>query len=139
MTNAWCSRCELHLFTTRVLTENHYRMSLILLLRYFYTNEIIQNDFLCHRRKKPIFNPITHLISLALRRDACAAKEIKSAADVYSKVVPSRLKSIHLQRKEDMLKKPIFGQAVRTPDGKRTGQSVPLRYPTFHHYIQWLE
>ncbi|KAI9877636.1 MAG: hypothetical protein M1830_003251 [Pleopsidium flavum] len=93
--------------------------------------------FFSKEEDDPILDPVTHLATLALRRNTFKALSSKSMEHNYSLEVQEPLNSI-MRWKPEMLKKPVFCLAVGTVDGFRTSYNKPLRYSTFHYYIQRL-
>lgn len=71
-------------------------MSLLPLAHYEIANKLSRTIFCFTEEKQSIFDPIAHLITLALCRDVFEAQYLKSATDIYGIVMPNRLKSIHL-------------------------------------------
>ena len=64
--------------------------------------------------------------------------EFTSVEQIFQLRVNPVRGSMRLRWKKSWEEKPIFRQAVPTPDGIRTSDKEPLRYHTFLYYIQRL-
>jgi hypothetical protein len=64
--------------------------------------------------------------------------EFEHAEDIFKLRVDKHRQSMRLRWKPDWENKPVFRQAVATPDGVQTSRDEPLRYHTFLYYLQRL-
>jgi len=64
--------------------------------------------------------------------------EFERAEDIFKLRVDKHRQSMRLRWKADWENKPVFRQAVATPDGVQTSRDEPLRYHTFLYYLQRL-
>lgn len=77
------------------------------------------------------------MIALGILDDAFELG-FKSAQDVFKLRVNKARGSMRLRWKKKWENKPIFRQAIPTPDGVQTSEEEPLRYFTFLYYLQRL-
>lgn len=84
-----------------------------------------------------IFDAVALMITIAIVDDAFEHEVISIKALFQKRVLPPR-RSLHLKWKKEMLKVPIFRQAVPSPQGVRTAPGKALRYYTYLYYLQRL-
>ena len=73
-----------------------------------------------------IFDPVLCMIAIGIFGNAFEL-EFEPAEDIFKLRVDRHRQSMRLRWKADWENKPVFQQAVATPDGIQTSQDEPLR------------
>ena len=84
-----------------------------------------------------IFDPVILVISLGLL-DGAFDVDYTSVQQIFRLQVNPHRQVMRLHWNDDWKEKPIFRQAVLTPDGVRTSDKEPLKYHTMLYYLQRL-
>jgi hypothetical protein len=80
-------------------------------------------------------------LALAIKDNAFYLEELNgltSAQPLFDTNLKDPMKAMRVHWKQKWLKKPVFRQAIQTPDGLQTSESKALRYSTYAHYLNRL-
>ncbi|OBT74038.1 hypothetical protein VF21_07827 [Pseudogymnoascus sp. 05NY08] len=94
--------------------------------------------FLFHEEALPILCPISHILTHAIKDDAIEVEGYSHAEPLFTSHLQHPTKAVLIHWKPEMLKRPIFRQAVRTCDMFRTSEWKALRYSTYAYYLDRL-
>jgi len=84
-----------------------------------------------------IFDPILLMITIAILDNAFESN-VSSMEDIIRIRVRAPRRSLEFKWRANMLKKPVFRQAERTPTGIQTSPVKALRYHTYLYFLQRL-
>ncbi|ELR03151.1 hypothetical protein VC83_09677 [Pseudogymnoascus destructans] len=94
--------------------------------------------FLFHEEALPILCPVSHVLSIAIKDNAIEVEGFSHAEPFFTSHLQHPTKAVLIHWKPEMLKRPIFRQAVRTCDMFRTSEWKALRYSTYAYYLDRL-
>ena len=108
------------------------------LLTLYLTNTLFRTTFLFHEETLPILCPVSHILAIAIRDDAIEVDGFNKAEPFFETNLQNPTKAILVHWKPELLKTPIFRQAVRAPNGFTLSTQKALRYSTYAYYLDRL-